>query len=86
MMTTSPNEIGRMKAEEEIESTFARYGKGTSQKVNIGVLVDATTWRRFRAHCIQEGKLAGHTLTIAMQRYLEGEKNGSNPQFRRRKF
>ena len=85
-MTTTANEIGRMRAEEEIESTMARYGKGTSKVVNIGVLVDATIWRRFRAHCIEHGKLAGHTLTVAMQNYLKGEKqNGSHTEFRRLK-
>jgi hypothetical protein len=68
-----PKEKGRLKATEEIELLMFKHGKGPSDKTQIGALVNAKVWRRFRIHCLEAAKPAGDTLTALMELYLEGE-------------
>ena len=81
---TTPNEIGRLKAEEEIEMALAKYGK-TEKRITT-IAIDKQLWTVFRAKCLIEGKTATNVITDLVTGYLKkGKRNGSHTEFRRLK-
>lgn len=43
-------------------------------KVNVGCLVDASLWRRFKIRCLEEGRREGAILEDLINEYLTGGK------------
>ncbi|WP_054030479.1 hypothetical protein [Desulfatitalea tepidiphila] len=82
---TTPNEIGRLKAEEEIEMALAKYGK-TEKRITT-IAIDKQLWTLFRAKCLMEDKTATAVISGLVTDYLKKgtQKNVANPQFRRLK-
>ena len=39
-------------------------------RIAIGAEVDALLWRKFRAHCVENGFMAGELLDDLMRKYL----------------
>ena len=40
-------------------------------KTNIGVLIDAEVWKRFRMHCLEHDESPGSLLTKVIRAYLD---------------
>ena len=47
-------------------------------RIPIGAEVNAITWRKFRAHCVENGFMAGELLDDLMRKYLARMEKGRN--------